>query len=176
MDIMREKNPKSPPPRERTPLSSPVRGKRISYKILLFLGSFLPVLVTCGCTHSFRFNVVDARSGAPLQVVVVHRESKSDDILLGSKRSSGDVAPSDSGGMVLAAGLPSNMVHMFIFRRPGYQDAEVIWQPPPGEHLLLLSPSPGPRDATFTEIHEEPLITIPMHPIPPPTATQTNDH
>ena len=146
------------------------------YKLFLYIGLCLPVLISCGCAHSFRFHVVDARSGASLQGVAVHRESKSDDILLGSKRSSGDMTPSDSSGKVLAAGLPSNMVHMFIFRRPGYQDAEVIWEPPPGKQLLLLSPSPGPRDATFTEIREEPLIAIPMHPIRPPAATQTNDN
>lgn len=122
---------------------------------LFYLGS-----IACGCARDFPFRLVDGRTGVPLQGVTTERDSKWDDVILGSKKSSGQLPPSGVDGMVNARNLPANWVHMFIFRRAGYQDAEAIWD---SSRMLLLSPSPGLPQTPFTEARGQSPTTIPMY-------------
>ena len=69
--------------------------------------------------------------------------------------------------MIVQGGLPANMVHTFVFRKPGYSDAQAIWEGPGGGQVLLESPSPGNARA-FTSVSDVGVVTIPMHPTSQP--------
>ena len=131
------------------------------------IGLAIVVMIT-GCTHTFRFRVVDANTGAPIRDASATRESKSDDLILGSKRSSGQLPPSNADGLIEESGLPANMVHTFIFHKPGYFDAQAVWEGPQGGLVLLESPSPGKSQA-FTSVKDVGVVPIPMYPTTQPT-------
>jgi hypothetical protein len=124
-----------------------------------------------GCSRMQAFQVIDASNGAALSGVGVIRESKSDDIFLGSKRSSGRLASTDDDGITTARGLQSNMVHTFIFQKTGYEDAEAIWEPNEADRILLDPPSTV-QSNSFIAVSAKGVVRIPMYRAAPETKTR----
>jgi hypothetical protein len=123
-----------------------------------------PLLVS-GCTRSFMFRVVDGQSGAPLAGVETQRESSFDDLVFGSRHSSGQLPPSGPGGLISANGLSSQMEQRFVFHKDGYAKAIIIWDAHEPGRLSYLSPS-YPSDPTpFTWIKTEAIVTVRMYPM-----------
>jgi len=88
-------------------------------KVPLISLSIFAVLAA-GCSHTAKFQVVDATTKKPIEGVRIVHHSVFQDIMLGRQDYSTDVPQTDAGGIAIAGNLHRTAPHRFQFEKEGF--------------------------------------------------------
>jgi hypothetical protein len=105
----------------------------------LVITSIALAFITCGCTQTLQFRLINAESGEALADVSGNVLSYKMRFIGGDTFERRTLPPTQADGTMVVSRLPTNLTHSFVFKKSGYADAAAMYATGSGK-VAVFSP------------------------------------